>query len=36
VGELLVTTADVVESLPEGTEVALTLGDGAGMSLLGG
>ena len=36
VGELLVTTADVVESLPEGTQVSLILGDGAGMSLLEG
>ena len=36
VGELLVTTTDVVQSLPESAEVALSVDDGAGVTLLEG
>ncbi len=36
VGELLVTSTDGLEPLPEGTEVALTESDGAGVTLLEG
>jgi hypothetical protein len=36
VGELLVTTTDVVQSLAEGADVALTVDDSAGVTLLEG